>query len=49
MFTETVRLIRDGVKAEGMEVGGAFIMCCFTSTEARWPIRDGDSGKGTTE
>ena len=27
------------------------VSCCFTSTEARWPIRDGDrlSGKGTTE
>ena len=31
------------------------LSCCLTSTEARWPIRDGDrvgrgqSGKGTRE
>ena len=27
-----------------------FLSCCFTPTEARWPIRDGDRvGRGTTE
>ena len=38
-----VWFIRHGRKNE------ILIYCCFTSTEARWPIRDGDRGKGTRE
>ena len=27
-------------------VGSGLLYCCFTSTEARWPIRDGDIREG---
>ena len=31
----------------GTELNSCLVSCCFTSTEARWPIRDGDRvGRG---
>ena len=44
-------------RLEQTHCGAAFVACncieigpfCFTSTEARWLIRDGDRGKGTQE